>query len=373
MKKTSLPDIWQALAASPDSIWLYGTGDGADKILNVMNERGLWPVGVFVSDDFYRGQMFHGFSVLPLSEIQKIPQPFTLVISFGSHLPVLIERIKDLAARFPVVIPDVPVAGKELFDRTFFETHARELNEAKDLLSDDSSREVFDQVIDYKLTGDPVPLFSSVSPKEDVLRELFSHHPDEIPSYIDCGAYRGDTIEEFFRYFPRTDYQITALEPDPGSFKKLRAAFGADPKIHLIRAACGNGSEADEPDEILMVNGRGRGTHVPALTEGVAEGSSPDRLYRNIRVPLVRLDDLDFPVPPTYLKMDIEGQEKEALLGASNLIRTYRPLLNIACYHRSADLFVLPKLIHDLYPGYRICLRRHDCFPCWDLNLYCTI
>lgn len=359
MKMHPSPDVWQTLIASPDPIWLYGTGDGADKILNVMKGYGIWPAGILVSDDFYREQVFRGFTVRPLSEIQKIPQPFTLVISFGSHLPALIERVRDLAARFPVLIPDVPVAGEELFDRAFFETHARELDEARDLMANDASREVFDQMIDYKVTGDPIPLFASASPKEDALRELFSHHPDEVPSYIDCGAYRGDTIEEFFRYFPRADYQITALEPDPGSFKKLQAAFGTDSKIRLIRAACG-----EIPGELPLIKGRGRGVHADP------NGTSDEK---TVHVPLVRLDDLAFSTPPTYLKMDIEGKEKEALLGASRLIRAYHPLLNIACYHRSEDLFALPKLIHELEPGYRIYLRRHDCFPCWDLNLYCVI
>ena len=364
MKNYPSCDVWQTLASSPDPLYLYGTGDGADKILDIMASRKINPAGIFVSDDFYRGQVFRGFSVRPLSSLEAIPAPFVLIISFGSHLPHLIRRIHELSTRYPVLIPDMPVAGDALFDHTFYEVHEADLQKTRDLLTDEASREVYDQVITYKLTGDLVPLFESVSPKEEILSMLFSHHPDVVPSYIDCGAYRGDTVEEFFQYFPRTDYRVTALEPEPASFRKLQKAFGNDSKIRLIPAAVSN-----EFGETVLFAGRGRGTRAVTDERSAAESAAG----KKITIPLVRLDDLSFPFPPTYLKMDIEGKEKEALLGASRLIRTYHPLLNIACYHRSEDLFVLPKLIHELYPGYRIYLRRHDCFPCWDLNLYCLI
>ena len=356
MKNQPSLDVWQSLASSSDPIYLYGTGDGADKILDVMSSHGIRPAGIFVSDDFFRGQIFRDFSVRPLSSLESLSFPFTLIISFGSHLPSLIRRVRDLCRTHRVLIPDVPVAGDTLFDLSFFKAHRTDLEEARNLLADEASRQVFDQIVHYKLTGDPAPLFASVSSKEEALSMLFSHHPDEAPSYLDCGAYRGDTIQEFFQYFPHTDYHITALEPEPASFRELQEAFGDDPKIRLIQAACG-----DLSGELALYKGRGRGSHGSA---------DPKNAARTVMVPLIRLDDLSFPTPPTYLKMDIEGKEIEALLGASRLIRTYHPLMNIACYHRSEDLFELPKIIHTLYPGYQIFLRRHDCFPCWDLNLY---
>ena len=54
--------------------------------------------------------------------------------------------------------------------------------------------------------------------------------------------------------------------------------------------------------------------------------------------------------PCTYLKMDVEGAEREAIAGAEKTIRQYAPKLNIAAYHRSEDFFQLPLLIHALQP-----------------------
>jgi hypothetical protein len=87
-----------------------------------------------------------------------------------------------------------------------------------------------------------------------------------------------------------------------------------------------------------------------------------------VPIPTVSVDSLALPV--TYLKMDLEGYEEEALLGARQTLHQQAPLLNLACYHRSEDLYRLPLLLHTLQPRYRLYLRRHPCIPCWDLNLY---
>lgn len=74
--------------------------------------------------------------------------------------------------------------------------------------------------------------------------------------------------------------------------------------------------------------------------------------------------------PCTYLKMDVEGAEREAIAGAEKTIRQYAPKLNIAAYHRSEDFFQLPLLIHALQPRLPAYLRHHPYVPAWDTNLY---
>ena len=67
----------------------------------------------------------------------------------------------------------------------------------------------------------------------------------------------------------------------------------------------------------------------------------------------LKLDRVDF------LKMDIEGAEGGALLGAQDTIRRFRPKLAISAYHRVGDLYVLPRLIRKLLPDYRLHLDHH--------------
>ncbi|MBO6157770.1 MAG: FkbM family methyltransferase [Firmicutes bacterium] len=348
-------DVWDRMRECPVSLCLYGTGGGADKILDQMDQRSIPPTGILVSEDFYRGQQFRGFSVTTLKRLEETGQAFAVVVSFGSHLPELISRIQEIEKNHPVFIPDVPVAGDEIFDLAFYQHHLDELERARALLADDESRHVFDQIIEYKLTGDPAPLWESASSKEDVFKSLLRLSSDE--AYIDAGAYQGDTLQEFLDHTESYRWML-AMEMDPYNFKRLKKKWESHPRTFLFHAACGlkNGT-------LYLEKSRGRGSH--ALSSPSSESAQA--------VPVLPLDCLELPSPPTYLKIDVEGQERETLLGASHLIGTYHPKLNIACYHRSRDLYELPLLLKELQGRYRMYLRRHPCFPCWDLNLYAVV
>ena len=63
---------------------------------------------------------------------------------------------------------------------------------------------------------------------------------------------------------------------------------------------------------------------------------------------------------PTFIKMDIEGSETEALLGAKKIIKKYKPKLAISVYHNATDLWKIPLLIKSLNNDYKIYLRHYS-------------
>ena len=71
-----------------------------------------------------------------------------------------------------------------------------------------------------------------------------------------------------------------------------------------------------------------------------------------------------------YIKYDVEGAERQALLGSQNTIANTSPDLLVSVYHRNEDLFDLPLLINELNPNYKLYLRKFKYVPAWDLNLY---
>ena len=74
----------------------------------------------------------------------------------------------------------------------------------------------------------------------------------------------------------------------------------------------------------------------------------------------------------SFIKLDIEGAEYKALLGARRIIKTYKPKLAICVYHRHDDLCRLPMLIHEMVPDYKFYLRHHHPNE-WDTVLYAKI
>lgn len=57
-----------------------------------------------------------------------------------------------------------------------------------------------------------------------------------------------------------------------------------------------------------------------------------------------------------FVKMDIEGAELDALRGAEQTVRAFRPNLAIAIYHRDADFVDIPRYLRNLDLGYRFYL-----------------
>ena len=70
-----------------------------------------------------------------------------------------------------------------------------------------------------------------------------------------------------------------------------------------------------------------------------------------------------------YIKYDVEGAEREAIMGSLGTIDRDEPSLLVSLYHRSRDIFELINYFGDNYPSYNLHLCRLKCLPAWEINL----
>lgn len=80
----------------------------------------------------------------------------------------------------------------------------------------------------------------------------------------------------------------------------------------------------------------------------------------NAKIDVVAIDDVVNQGEVTFIKMDIEGSELEALKGAAATIRKWKPKLAISIYHKPEDMVELPLYIKELVPEYKLYLRHHS-------------
>jgi len=64
--------------------------------------------------------------------------------------------------------------------------------------------------------------------------------------------------------------------------------------------------------------------------------------------------------PVTFIKMDIEGAEYEALEGAKHILKKDKPKLAVCLYHKKDDMWRIPYLIKSLVPEYRLYIRHYS-------------
>lgn len=198
----------------------------------------------------------------------------------------------------------------------------------------------------------PLPMLEGVTPYFDP--SLVRLRPGE--RVADLGAYDGDTLADFLRVMPYQDFEYEAWEPDPGNFAALADRVASlpeavRPRIRLLRAGAG----ARE-----------------GTTRFNAEGSLGSCVAASggIEVRIACLDDAFRDRQLSFLKMDIEGAEPEALEGARAVLLRDRPIVCFSAYHLQAHLWELPLQLAGLLVDYRYFLRPHDRNG-FDVVLYC--
>ena len=341
--------VWEFLKSTHKPIILYGMGNGADKVLNLFEKFGIKCSGVMASDDFVRGQRYKAFTVQRLAYFEEKYGEIIIAVAFGTQIDTVIEHIKTLAEKHTVIVPNVPVYGDESFDDEFLRTNKDKIEATYNLLSDSRSKQVLEYGIKFYYTGKLEYLFKITDKKDEIFNSILCLNNNE--SYIDLGAYRGDTIDELIHYGGGYN-KIIAVEPDIKTYKKLCKHIEAMPNVTAIQKTIWK-----DDRKLCFSNQKGRGSAI--ANTGVLIDS-------------VCIDTLAKELIPTYIKIDVEGAEKQAIAGAINTISEYKPKLNIAAYHTFSDLFELVLMINAINPEYKFYLRHHPYIPLWDTNLYCV-
>ena len=158
---------------------------------------------------------------------------------------------------------------------------------------------------------------------------------------VDAGGCWGDTS----LYFAQNAGQVFCLECMPSNIKVIRENLDLNPilgaKISVIQKALWSCSR-----EKFVFKDMGPGSH--RATDGTGVDVETQTLDDFVSANSVERVD--------FIKMDIEGAEQEALIGAERTIRKHRPQLAISIYHDIRHFASIPHWIADLNLGYRLYL-----------------
>ncbi len=345
-------DVWTTLKDTDKPILIYGMGNGADKIISVFERYGITYSDVFASDGFVRGHNYRGKRVLSYTEACEKYGSFDIVVSFGSNLPEVMERIYSLEKNHNVYAPDVPVCEGEFFNEEFFNTNCDKLFHARELFEDERSKLIFDNIIRFKLTGRLSYLRATECGEDEANACL---RLNKYKTYADLGAYNGDTVKKYIALCPSIK-EIYAFEPDKRNFKKLSAYCEELASIKATLLNCA----AYSFDTTLEFSASGNRN-----SSAASQGSFQ---HKTVQIEAKALDSVC--ISADFIKYDVEGMEYEALLGSGLLIARCHPDLLVSMYHKSEDLFKLPIILKGLNPSYKLYLRRLPYIPAWDLNMY---
>ncbi|MBD5456948.1 MAG: FkbM family methyltransferase, partial [Lachnospiraceae bacterium] len=207
------------------------------------------------------------------------------------------------------------------------------------LLQDDWSKKILLERIRCYLLSSPIT--SSGAEKQYFDPDIITLIPDEI--LVDGGMYTGDTAQSFFQFSNDQYRQYYGFEPDERNFLAAENNLKGKGNLTLVR--------------------KGLWSHAARLVFSGSLASS-SRLNEGETGDFVEVTALDAffqnREAPTFIKMDIEGAEREALAGAEQLIRSHKPKLAICAYHKVEDIYTLPELIRTFRDDYTFYLRHYS-------------
>lgn len=195
--------------------------------------------------------------------------------------------------------------GEHLIDDIFFwlenvDTEwLRELEKSRRLYCDERSRFIIQKRLQFYETGALQNLMDiPIDSEQYFLPEIWRVSTQEV--FVDCGAYNGDSIEEFVQVSKGQYKKIFAFEPDKENFNKLCNRVSGKRWNAIELENCGVGS----------INGS-------VGFENLGSSAGYVRFKSKNKIKIVKLDDV-IHEEVTFIKMDIEGSELEALKGAEN-------------------------------------------------------
>lgn len=319
--------------ASYDKIFLYGN--------NVLSQRfqNNFSVAGFIIDECSSAEI----DGLPVVNIGAVSHNDLLVCCAGGMPKTQLQKVQrfsfdyihifDLMKKYPTMLGELP------FNEGFsdhFESNKEKFNWLRALFADELSKELFDSVMELRNSMN-VDLTNQLAERQN--EQYFEGFLPESAGrvFYDVGGYDGFTSAEFVKRYPNFS-SVHIFEPERENRGVCQKRFSSEDKVSVHFFGLGR--------ENATVRFSGDGSSSVVSDTG-------DQLIQ-----IRKLDDLELP-PPSFIKMDIEGAELEAIIGAKSTIAKFSPTLAIAGYHGADHLWRLTETILDLQPNYAVFLRHY--------------
>jgi FkbM family methyltransferase len=342
------------------SLYIYGAGNFGKDIYRALLNRGI-SVNGFIDQNAHKDSSWNNTIIYHPDDDRlsgNLRENFNVMLAIHNRdvdlMPVIL-KLKQLGYHHivtPIELYDY--FGQELGNRFWLTSRSTylswkaEINQGFSLWEDEPSRQLYFSTLAFRLSGD----YSHLA-MPDQENQYF---PPDLPvwkqplRFVDCGAFDGDTLMSLKLHHIQVE-AIAAFEPEPINFSKLSSYVKDFPARDICLWPCAVYSSTSP----LKFSGSGEAGKLNDSQGVTVQGVGLDEVIPNFQ--------------PNLIKMDIEGAEYDALLGARQIIKKYHPDLAICVYHCPDHLWKIPLLIKSWDLGYRFYLRSHA-YSGFDMVLY---
>lgn len=344
-------------------IVLYGTGDKSKAIYELLTnfyvDLKIWK---FCDSDREKiGKKLYDIDIVEFEEIKN--EKICIIVCCAVNNYIEIEKFVKSYGEYPIYHMCYPFkTGGEWMNKQYIDIHMEELTNIFSLLEDDLSKKIFLKNIEYKLTGNIVPLLQNVD--GDYFDRNFIHI-DKNSVYVDCGACTGDTFFMFLMSGNGAYKKAYLIDPDYNNCKCMERLIKYsridELSVKIINKATYDSmrtmkffttdADLDNPYENGCLNERNKPTSVLSSAKRLDE-----------RIVDVQADLLDSMLIdeeyPTILKVNTFTADLETITGAEQIIRKHKPNIIIELGSKLDEYEKIILKINSINSNYKFYLRQ---------------
>jgi FkbM family methyltransferase len=347
----SLEDL---LLTRQNRVVLFGAGNLGRRAAEALREIGVHPLAMTDNNQTRWGAHIDGLEVLaPIEAAKRYGRDSVFLVTVWNEFHWFKETEQqlrgygcDCVASYPRLhwrFPErfLPWMLSDLPSKLYKE--AGPILAAAEIWDDAESESIFEANIRLRALGDLTTIPGRPIENTYLPIDLVKFSDDD--SFLDCGATSGEMLQDLVKKRDQNFERFNAVEADNISYPKLEVYRESLPtslreKVKLYKCAVG------------VTRSTVRFAHSGLTGSRISDEGLPVECYP--------IDDLFVDAPLTFIKMDIEGAEFDALKGASKVIQRDRPILAICVYHTQSDLWRIPHFIRGVLPEHKLYLRAYE-------------
>ena len=315
-------------------VYIYGAGKYGNKVLKKLKEKR--PDVVFKGFiDTYR----EGKGIIPWRIFkEKKPECDLIIIGSEVYWEEMKRNLESIGYKYVIPALDrLEVSEEEL---EAFKT-------VEDMIS--VGKETYNLIVNARIERDfelIMKFYGKKKNRDERYFEFISLPENAI--VIEGGVFRGEISKKILSFLG-SNGEIHSFDIYGDKF--ISADLKQDPRLHIYPFALWKEKTT---------------LYFPIDFEKFTPGGTyvlSEKQANTVEVPAISIDEFVNSKNLTrvdFIKMDIEGAEVEALKGARETIREFKPQMAIAVYHELSHYYEIPLYIKDIYPGYRIFFEHYS-------------
>jgi FkbM family methyltransferase len=339
-----------------DNLYIMPAGNIALILYRYLNTLGLSNIGFI--DNYKYNQYLCDQKIISIDDLKQGSTVIVATQSFTIRNEISLQLKNKAINSIVINVPDclwiwmLTQNRTDLNFRDLIKEDFKKLNHLYNLLYDATSKQTLIALLNFRLSFNESYTAPILSIEKNKYFEPSIYQVTSDDCFVDCGAFVGDTFEELIS---KTNGKIKGyygFEPSNESFKtayKIIKKYKNTTIYPIGIFSCKRTAFFD--------------------TDLLSTMRCIDDKNGSVTISVDTLDNVLNGRKITYIKMDIQGTEIEALKGAKNIIKEQKPVLVISAYHKFDDLWEIPLLIDSFGVSYNYYLRH---YASDDTILYCV-